>query len=58
MHVVEQNCDLHMLSECCHSCQGCFLLLLLKQHLKKSFGLSDRSVPCLLLLNIAHTQIH
>ena len=42
--IAEQSCDLQQLSDCCHSCQGCFLLLLLKQHLKKSYGLSDRLI--------------
>lgn len=37
----QQSCDLRQLADCCHSCQGCFLLLLLKQHLKKTYGLSD-----------------
>ena len=40
----QQSCDLHQLSECCHSCHGCSLLLLLKQHIKKSYGLSDTLV--------------
>ena len=43
----QQSCDLHQLSECCHSCHGCSLLLLLKQHIKKSYGLSDTLVNTL-----------
>ena len=40
--IAQQSCDVQQLSECCHSCQGCFLLLLLKQHLKRCYGLTDR----------------
>ena len=36
--------DLSALNECCSSSQGCMLLLVLKQHLKKLFGLSDKFV--------------
>ena len=48
--VAQQSCDLRQLSECCHSCQGCSLLLLLKQHIKKSYGLSDTLVNTLYML--------
>jgi len=37
-----KDCNMKYLSDCCFSSQGCYLLLLLKQNLKKSFGLSDR----------------
>ncbi|XP_064386068.1 nipped-B-like protein isoform X2 [Halichondria panicea] len=37
----QQPCDLSQLIDCCRSSQGCVLLLLLKQHLKKCYGLSD-----------------
>ena len=36
--------DLSALNECCSSSQGCMLLLVLKQHLKQLFGLSDKFV--------------
>lgn len=42
--LAQQSCDVQQLSECCHSCQGCFLLLLLKQHLKRCYGLTDRYI--------------
>ena len=32
-------------TECCRSSHACFLLLLLKQHLKRMYGLTDRWVP-------------
>ena len=34
--------DLSLLNECCSSSQGCMLLLVLKQHLKQLYGLSDK----------------
>ena len=34
--------DLSALNECCSSSQGCMLLLVLKQHLKQLYGLSDK----------------
>ena len=44
--------DLSALNECCSSSQGCMLLLVLKQHLKQLFGLSDKFVfyTCTVLL--------
>ena len=35
-------CSVDQLAGCCHDSQGCLLLLLLKQHLKKLYALSDR----------------
>ncbi|CAI8012871.1 Nipped-B-like protein [Geodia barretti] len=37
----QRGCDLAHLAECCRSSQACFLLLLLKQHLKRMCGLTD-----------------
>ena len=40
--LAQQNYNLQQLNECCRSCQGCVLLLVLKQHLKKCYGLTDK----------------
>ena len=48
MHVGQRiTGDRLALNECCSSSQGCMLLLVLKQHLKQLFGLSDKYVHTL-----------
>jgi cohesin loading factor subunit SCC2 len=40
-HLSQRGCDMAQLADSCRCSHACFLLLLLKQHLKRMYGLTD-----------------